>query len=171
MTLTLNCLPEGEVLADLIRRNCATGFDLRFCRSVAVSPDDRDTITCDPPEAEFATLFAFTDLGEAIAIHDVALSSAGADDAAAVARALFVAIVDARRDPPDAAQRHQIEQDALTAAWEAEDLVACDAAVALLREIADLETDDDGDVILGADASGHNDLLSRITAFLATHNQ
>ena len=38
--------------------------------------------------------------------------------------------------PPDPAQRHQIEQDAVTAAWEAERLAACDDAIALLREIA-----------------------------------
>jgi hypothetical protein len=112
--LSLNCLPEGESLGDLVRRNCAIGFDLRFCRSVAVTPEDRDTITCDPPEAEFATLYALTDLGEAIAIHDVDLSSAGADEVAAVARAIFVAIVNARRDPPDAAQRHEAEQAVLT---------------------------------------------------------
>ena len=73
--------------------------------------------------------------------------------------------------PLDPAQRHQIEQDAITAAWEAELLAACDNSIALLREIADLQTDDDGDVILGADANGHNDLLSRITAFLAEHDQ
>ncbi len=73
--------------------------------------------------------------------------------------------------PFDPAQRHQIEQDVLTAAWEAERLAACDGAIALLREIADLERDDDGDVILGADANGHNDLLSRIATFLATHDQ
>ena len=73
--------------------------------------------------------------------------------------------------PPDPAQRHQIEQDAITAAWEVERLAACDEAIVLLREIADLQTDDDGDVILGADASGHNDLLSRIATFLATHDQ
>jgi hypothetical protein len=114
MTLTLNCLPEGETLDDVVRRNCAIGFDLRFCRSVAVSQDDRDTITCDPPEAEFATLYALTDLGEAIAIHDVELSNAGVDEVAAVARALFVAMINARRDPPDAAQRHEAEQAALT---------------------------------------------------------
>ena len=72
--------------------------------------------------------------------------------------------------PLDPAQRHQIEQDAITAAWEAERLAACDDAIALLREIADLERDDD-DVILGADANGRNDLLSRITAFLADHDQ
>ena len=107
------CLPEGETLDDLVRRNCAIGFDLRFRRSVAVSPDDRDTITCDPPEAELATLHAVTDLGEALAVHDVDLTSAGADEVAAVARALFVAMLDARRDPPDAAQRHAAEQDAL----------------------------------------------------------
>jgi len=71
----------------------------------------------------------------------------------------------------DPAQRHQIEQDPITAAWEAERLAVCDNAIALLREIADLETDDDGDVILGADANGHNDLLSRIAAFLADHDQ
>ena len=73
--------------------------------------------------------------------------------------------------PIDPAQRHQLEQDAITAAWEAERLSACDDAIALLREIADLEGDDDGDVIIGADADGHSDLLSRITAFLVTHDQ
>ena len=73
--------------------------------------------------------------------------------------------------PLDPARRHQIEQDVLTAAWEVERLAACDEAIALLREIADLERDDDGDVILGADAIGHNDLMSRIAAFLATHDQ
>jgi hypothetical protein len=73
--------------------------------------------------------------------------------------------------PLDPAQRHQMEQDAITAAWEADRLTACDDAIALLREIADLERDDDGDVIIGTDAGGHNDLLSRITAFLANHDQ
>ncbi len=73
--------------------------------------------------------------------------------------------------PLDPAQRHQIEQDAITAAWEAERIAACDAAIALLREIAHLERDDDGDVILGADTNGHNDLLSHIASFLATHDQ
>ena len=73
--------------------------------------------------------------------------------------------------PLDPAQRHQIEQDAITAAWEAEHLAACDDAIALLREIADLERDDDGDVILGADENGYNDLLSRINAFLASNDQ
>ena len=73
--------------------------------------------------------------------------------------------------PLDPAQRHQIEQDVLTAAWEAERVAACDATIALLREIADLERDDEGDVILGADANGHNDLRSRIAAFLASHDQ
>ena len=113
MTLIPNCLPEGETLADLARRECAIGFDLRCCRSVAVSEHDRDTETCDPTEAEFATLYALTDLGEAIAIHDANLTSAGADEVATIARALFVAIVNARRDPPDAAQRHDAEQAAL----------------------------------------------------------
>ena len=73
--------------------------------------------------------------------------------------------------PLDPAQRHQIEQDAITAAWEAERIAACDDAIVLLREIADLQTDDDGDMILGTDANGHNDLLSRIATFLATHDQ
>ena len=71
--------------------------------------------------------------------------------------------------PLDPAQLHQIEQDAITAAWEAERLTACDDAIALLREIADLQTDDDGDVILGADETDHNDLLARINAFLSDH--
>ena len=72
--------------------------------------------------------------------------------------------------PLDPAQRHQIEQDAITAAWEAERLAACDDAITLLREIADLERDDDGDVIIGTDANGNNGLLSRITIFLADHD-
>jgi len=42
------------------------------------------------------------------------LTTAGAEEVASVARALFVAIVNARRDPPDAAQRHEAEQAALT---------------------------------------------------------
>ena len=73
--------------------------------------------------------------------------------------------------PLDPARRHQIEQDAITAAWQAERLAACDEAITLLREIADMQTDDDGDVILGADATGRNDLLARINAFLAEHDQ
>lgn len=114
MTIPCNCLSEGDALSDLIRRTCAIGLDLRFCCSVATSSEDRDTVTCDPPEAEFATLYALTDLGEAIAIHDADLSSTGADEVAVLARALFVAMVNARRDPPDAAQRHEAEQAALT---------------------------------------------------------
>ena len=64
-----------------------------------------------------------------------------------------------------------IPPSAIIAAWEAERLAACDDAIALLREIADLERDDDGDVIIGTDADGHNDLLSRIASFLAEHDQ
>ena len=79
-----------------------------------MSEHDRDTETCDPSLAEFATLYALTDLGEAIAIHDANLTSAGADEVASIARALFVAMVNARRDPPDAAQRFEAEQAALT---------------------------------------------------------
>jgi hypothetical protein len=73
--------------------------------------------------------------------------------------------------PLDPAQRHQTEQGAITAAWEAERLTACGDAIALLREIADLERDEEGDVILGADENGCNDLLSRIIIFLVDHDQ
>ena len=73
--------------------------------------------------------------------------------------------------PLDPAQRHQIEQDAISAAWEADRLTACDEAIRLLREIAELDRDDDGDVIIGTDADGHNDLMSRINAFLAANDQ
>ena len=73
--------------------------------------------------------------------------------------------------PLDPAQRHQIEQGAITAAWEAERFAACDDAIALFREIADLERDDDGDMIAGTDENGPNDLLSRIAAFLVDHDQ
>ena len=73
--------------------------------------------------------------------------------------------------PLDPAQRHQIEQDAITAEWEAERLAACDDAIALLREIAELDRDDDGDVIIDTDADGNNDLMWRISAFLAAKDQ
>ncbi|MDO8984489.1 hypothetical protein [Cypionkella sp.] len=73
--------------------------------------------------------------------------------------------------PLDPAQRHQIEQDAITAAWEADRLAACDGAIALLREIADLDRDDDGDVIIGTDADGYNDPMPRIATFLATYDR
>ena len=73
--------------------------------------------------------------------------------------------------PIDPARCLQIEQDAISAMWEAERLAVCDEAIALLREIASRERDDDGDVIIGTDADGHNDLMSRITAFLATNDQ
>ncbi len=73
--------------------------------------------------------------------------------------------------PLDPAQRQQIEQGAITAAWEAERLTACDDAIALLREITDLEREQDGDVILGADAYGCNDLLPRIIVFLVDNDQ
>ena len=46
-----------------------------------------------------------------------------------------------------------------------------DEAIALLSEIADLDRDDDGDVIIGTVADGHNDLMSRIAAFLAANDQ
>lgn len=73
--------------------------------------------------------------------------------------------------PLDPAQRHQIEQHAITAAWEAKRLAACDDAITLLREIADLERDDDGDEIIWADETGRNDLMCRISAFLSTQDQ
>ena len=73
--------------------------------------------------------------------------------------------------PLDPAQRHKLDQDAITAAWEAERLVACDEAIALLREVADLDRDDDRDVIVGTDADGHTELISRIAVFLAANDQ
>ena len=73
--------------------------------------------------------------------------------------------------PLDPAQRHQIEQDAITAAWEADRLTACDDAIVLLREVTYLECDYDGGVIICADADGHSDLMSRIAVFLAQHDQ
>ncbi|SIR08943.1 hypothetical protein SAMN05421641_12429 [Paracoccus thiocyanatus] len=114
--ISFNCLPEQEVLADFVRRECIERIDIRFCRDdAAEGASETSIITCAPAEAEFATIYGITDLGEARAIHDVDLSAAGADELAAACRALFVAILDARRDPPDAAQRHQAEQDAISA--------------------------------------------------------
>jgi hypothetical protein len=72
------------------------------------------------------------------------------------------------RDP---GQHHQIEQDAIIVAWKTDRLSARDGAIALLREIADLERDDDGAVIIGTGADGQNDVISRIAAFLADNRQ
>lgn len=116
MTISFNCLPEHEVLGELARRECIESIDIRFCcNDAGIDAGETCIVTCTPPEAEFATIYGITDLGEACAIHDVDLSASGADELAAACRALFVAILDARRDPPDAAQRHQAEQDALSA--------------------------------------------------------
>lgn len=66
MTL-FNMLSDGETLERVIHRECVQGFDVRFNRSVAEG-DDRDTEECAPHEAEFATVYAMTDIpGEAIA--------------------------------------------------------------------------------------------------------
>ena len=44
-------------------------------------------------------------------------------------------------------------------------------ANAIISGTVYLDRDDDGDVIIGTDADGHNDLMSRITAFLAANDQ
>lgn len=67
-------------LADVVHRECAIGFNLRFLRSVAASPDDRDAEICNSTKAQSATTYAITDLGEAVVIQDVALISAVADE-------------------------------------------------------------------------------------------
>jgi hypothetical protein len=41
------------------------------------------------------------------------------------------------------------------------------AALAILREIADMPRDDDGDVIIGADETGHNHVMEGIANLLA----
>ena len=73
--------------------------------------------------------------------------------------------------PLDPAQRHQIEQDVITATWMTERIAACDDAVALPRKIPNLERDDDGEVIPGAAEKGHNDRMARIVIFLLKHDQ
>jgi hypothetical protein len=98
MTQPLNCLPEGETLKDFIRTVSAIGFELRFCRSVESSYHGSVIETCDPTEAEFATLYVRTSYGEALAIHDVDLSRAGADEVAAVAKEIFMVILNNSHD-------------------------------------------------------------------------
>ena len=105
-SISFNALPKDTSLDTLVRRERVNGIDLRFCRDDPSTGETRDTITCAPPEAAFATLYAVTDRGTAIAIHDVDLTSGGADVVATAARALFVAIVNARCDEPGAAQTH-----------------------------------------------------------------
>lgn len=92
--MILNCLPEGETLADLARRDHLQGFDVTFSKAW---PDDAMTIDCPPDEAEFATIYGRNDLGETIALHDVDLTNAGADSLAQACRAIFAAIIAASR--------------------------------------------------------------------------
>lgn len=92
--MILNCLPEGETLADLARRDCLQGFDVTFSKA---GPDDELTIDCPPNEAEFATIYGRNDLGETIALHDVDLTNAGADSLAQACRSVFAAILNASR--------------------------------------------------------------------------
>lgn len=117
-----NCLPEGESLIEMARRNHWRAIDIRFCRNIAAHRNDdtfgTDMEVCEPREAEIATVYAFDDLGEAFAIHDVSLNAAGADDLSRVTRELYMAILEARREPSDAAQRHQAEQDAISAGYD-----------------------------------------------------
>lgn len=116
MAISFNCLPGTEPLGEFVRRECIERIDIRFCRDdAAAGAAETCIISCAPAEAEFATVYGITDLGEARAIHDVDLNAAGADELAAACRALFVAILGVRRDPPDAAQRHQAKQDSLSA--------------------------------------------------------
>lgn len=102
MAMNFNCLPAGETLADLARRDHLQGFDVAFCKHDSNDPDDC-TITCPPEEAEFATIYARSDLGESLAIHDVDLTNGGADSLAQACRAVFAAILNASRPKCDVA--------------------------------------------------------------------
>ena len=70
--ISFNCLPEHETLGEFARRECVESIDIRFCRNDAEAGAGETFIaTCAPAEAEFATIYGITDLGEARAIHDV----------------------------------------------------------------------------------------------------
>ena len=92
--MIFNCLPEGDTLADLARREHFNGFEVAFSKA---GPDDEGTVDCSPDEAEFATVYARNDLGESIALHDVDLTNAGADSLAQACRATFAEIIAASR--------------------------------------------------------------------------
>lgn len=64
--ISFNCLPEHETLGEFARRECVESIDIRFCRNDAEAGADEAFIaTCAPAEAEFATIYGITDLGEA----------------------------------------------------------------------------------------------------------
>lgn len=92
--MILNCLPQGETLADLATRDRLQGFDVAFCKA---GPDNQMTIDCPPDHAEFATIYGRNDQGDTIALHDVDLTNAGADSLAQACRAIFAAIIAASR--------------------------------------------------------------------------
>jgi len=92
-------------------RNCAIGFDLRFCaRGVAVSQvTAKKTITCDPPRGlGMPTLYASPICGEAIAILMWSSPNAGVTRRwrPSPVRCLSP-MVQRARDPPRRAQRHE----------------------------------------------------------------
>ncbi|MDP2047572.1 MAG: hypothetical protein Q8K33_01580 [Cypionkella sp.] len=110
----LTLLPNGETLDDLCRRERVEGFDVRFSRPHTDEDSGYATIECAPGEAEFVSIYAMTDLGEPIAIHDAKLSEAGADEVAATCRALFKAIVltDITKWTKDQIKEIMLEHDA-----------------------------------------------------------
>lgn len=110
MRITFNCLPERATLPRIVRDEGIESIDIRFCRNDAIEgADETCVVVCAPYLAEFASIYGVTATGEVFPIHDADLNAVGADELAAACRAIFVAICNARRDPPDAAQRHQAE--------------------------------------------------------------
>jgi|GEM_PF-2855473 len=92
-----NCLPEGETLQDLIRREHIESFNVMFLKDMNEFRNDDEFGTdfepCTPSEATIATLYGVNDLNEGIAIHDVPLTAAGAKEIGAACAALFAAII------------------------------------------------------------------------------
>lgn len=64
-----------------------------------------------------------------------------------------------------------MEQDAHSDQCTPERLPASDSATALRHKIPDLQTEDGGDYVIAAHATGYNCPMWRITAFLATHGR
>lgn len=95
----LNCLSENEDIHTFVRVHDVIGLDVCFNRSEIVNEeqgdfcDDEYVETCLPEEAEFATVYGRTRDGDAMAVHDANLTSAGADEVAQVCRAIFAAIL------------------------------------------------------------------------------
>lgn len=95
-----NMLASGETIQSVVAREHGIGIDIRWNRDTGAS-DDHETEDCFPTDAERATIYLMTDLGEAIALHDAEPGISGAEETGRIVVEVFRAIAaDVQSRPP-----------------------------------------------------------------------